>query len=81
MSPTILNFDEAQSYYRTIEDPITQELVGMALSRLIIRWMHGDRPGADFDARFFVKVLEDALGNHRSIAHVLDGGTLRWPEI
>jgi putative addiction module component (TIGR02574 family) len=80
MSPTLVNFEEADAYRRAINDPITRELVGLVFSDLIKKYLSGDRPIGAFDMLFFVKSIEESCASHQLLAGLLRGESLLWPE-
>lgn len=81
MPPTMLNFEEADVYRRTIDDPITRELTGLVFTQFVKNWLSGDRPVGAIDMLHLVKVLEEAFASHEVISQVLRGESLLWPDV
>ncbi len=81
MPMRIINHDEAVQYMLSISDAITRQLVSVALRGLELAALRQDpTPIAEFDALFYVKVLEGVLGRHGTLRTILEGGSVLWPE-
>jgi hypothetical protein len=80
MNPTLLNYDEANTYRMAINDPVIRELTGLVFGALTQKWLQGERPVGGFDALFLVKTLEQAFASHEVVAGILRGESIMWPE-
>jgi lipase chaperone LimK len=74
----LLRWDEAIEVLRSIENPITSQLMNIANFEVLKRFLQSKEfPVADFDLRFFMEVMRDFCSDHETLRKVLDGEDLR----
>ena len=70
----MLQQDQAAERIHGIEDRLALRLTEVAWSAMFSRFMaQRDLPASDFDADFFVAVLEEAFSDQRTMQQVLRG--------
>lgn len=72
---TLINCDEAVRFIERIEDPVTRNLVNMAVVHLVkkVHLEKRDTPASDFDMLFLVASLKDFFADRDVISRTLEG--------
>ena len=72
---TLLYGDEALRFIDTVQDPVTKNLLNMALVHLIKRhhFERRDAPRADVDLLYLMTALKDYFSEHDVLARTLAG--------
>lgn len=80
--PDLLRWDEAMELLRSVNDPITSQLMNMANFAVLRKTLQAkEHPVADFDLRFFFEVMADFCSDHETLRKVLAGEDMRlWSD-
>ena len=78
----LLRQDEAMKLLKSVEDPITNQLMNMANFEVLRRFLrHEGLPVSDFDLKFFIEAIKDFCSQHDNLRKILDGEDLRaWTD-
>ena len=78
----LLRQDEAMKLLKSVEDPVTNQLMNMANFEVLRRFLHRDGlPVSDFDLRFFIEAMKDFCSQHDNLRKILAGEDLRaWTD-
>src|SRR3989442_959097 len=77
----LIHFEEAMKDLNAIKDPITNQLVNMAVNTVLHRFASGVPEGSlesDFDLRFFVQIMKECFSRPSVLKRILEGEDLRW---
>jgi hypothetical protein len=80
--PSMLRGNEAMELLKSVNDPITNQLMNMANFEVLRRFLERDGlPISDFDLRFFMEAMKDFCSQHDTIRKILAGEDLRaWTD-
>ena len=74
----LLRWDEATELLRSVDDPITSQLMNMANFEVVKKVIElKEFPVASFDMRFFMDVMRSFCSDHDTLRKVLSGEDLR----
>jgi hypothetical protein len=77
-SPTLLGWNEAVAILRSVNDPVTSQLMNVANFEVIRRFSKQEElPNGDFDMQFFMSVLKNFCSDHDTLRRILSGEDLR----
>ncbi len=75
----LLRQDEAAQLLRSVKDLTTSQLMNIAGTLIIKRYLKQEGlPITDFDLKFFMEVMMEFCGDHDTLRRILDGEDLRW---
>jgi hypothetical protein len=74
----LLRWNEAMELLKSVENPITNQLMNRANLEVLKHFVQLKRfPAADFDMLFFIEVMRDFCSDHETLGKVLAGEDLR----
>ena len=77
--PIMLRLDEASELQKSVKDLVTSQLLSMASTCVIRKFMENKAlPISDFDMRFFSEAMLEFCSKHDSLRQILAGEDLRW---